>query len=358
MLMPESNPIKISTAELSRKLREPDQLSALLHDVGMSPITEIGWIRVSGNDRVRWLNGMVTNAVQQMAPGAGCYNFILSAQGRIQGDAYAFAEPEQILLRTSRSQVETLLALLDRFIIMDEVELTPIATEWTGLQIAGPQSAALLEKIGIPIQSVVPGIERVSWQSGEVTVTRVHAPLVPRLELWADAAVLDRLTQALLSAGAVSVDRESMEQLRLLEGTPRFGIDIRDRELPQETGQKIALHFTKGCYLGQEIVERIHSRGNVHRILSGFRLEGDMPSSDLILHSEGKPAGELTSFSDIRLPDHAGGNVRLALGYIRREIMEKGSPLNYIGGTATPITLPYAPAQQTASKLSKEEHHV
>ena len=87
----------------------------------------------------------------------------------------------------------------------------------------------------------------------------------------------------------------SVETLRLLEGTPKFGVDLREKELPQETGQTEALHFSKGCYLGQEIVERIRSRGAVHRTFAGFALEGAMPAAGAVLTVAGKPVGEITS---------------------------------------------------------------
>ncbi len=128
------------------------QLAALLHSAGISPLDSTGWIRVTGKDRVRWLNGMVTNSVKQLQPGKGCYNFMLSVQGRIQGDAYIFAEPDAFLLETASEQVPGLLTLLDHFIIMDDVDLTDESATRSGLSISGPQAASLLEQIGLPVR--------------------------------------------------------------------------------------------------------------------------------------------------------------------------------------------------------------
>ena len=132
--------------------------------------------------------------------------------------------------------------------------------------------------------------------------------------------------------------------MRILEGTPRYGIDIRNTEtahdLPQETGQTRALHFTKGCYLGQEIVERIHSRGAVHRTFSGFLLAGTLPAPGTFLEAEGKPVAELTSATSVTLTDRATP-VQLALGVIRREALDRKLILTYPDGAATPIALPY-----------------
>ena len=111
-------------------------------------------------------------------------------------------------------------------------------------------------------------------------------------------------------------------------------------DLPQETAQTRALHFSKGCYLGQEIVERIRSRGNVHRTFHGFQLTGTLPApgAALTAESDAKPVGELTSVATIPL---SAGPIQLALGYIRRETLDRNLPLSYSGGTAVPIALPY-----------------
>jgi folate-binding protein YgfZ len=331
------------------------QLAALLDGAGLSRLDNIGWIRVTGEDRVRWLNGMVTNSIQDLKPGQGCYNFLLSVQGRIQGDGYIFAEADALLLETASEQVPSLMALLDRFIIMDDVELADSGAGWSGLSISGPKAAALLKDIGVSIAS--PGeleLQMAAWKSANVTVIHAYSPLVPRFELWAESETTQALSHALLNAGAVNCDQQSQEWLRLLEGTPRYGTDIRDRELPQETAQTRALHFSKGCYLGQEIVERIRSRGNVHRTFTAFRLEGAVPDPGAMLEEDGKQVGELTSVATVPL---STGTVQLGLGYIRREALERNLPLQFPGGTALPVPRPFttveAPKSPSASESSE-----
>ncbi|NYF81344.1 YgfZ/GcvT domain-containing protein [Granulicella arctica] len=312
------------------------QLQALLHHAGNFSLNDLGWIRITGEDRVRWLNGMVTNSIQDLAPGLGCFNFILNAQGRIQGTAYAFARPDDILLQTSRAHLAGLIATLDRFIIMDDVELTGDTTDRTGIGIAGPEAASFLKQLGLPTPSSL-ALETISWHGAEVTLLATHSPLVPRFELWANAATAESLTLALATAGAEPCAPEVVEWLRLLEGTPRYGTDIRDKELPQETAQTQALHFNKGCYLGQEIVERIRSRGNVHRTFTAYRLEGSIPPAGTVIEAEAKSVGEITSAAAIPL---SSGTLHLALGYIRREALDRAVPLTYAGGEAHPVPLP------------------
>ncbi|WP_188554071.1 CAF17-like 4Fe-4S cluster assembly/insertion protein YgfZ [Edaphobacter dinghuensis] len=328
------------------------QLAALLDGAGLSPIDNVGWIRVTGEDRVRWLNGMVTNSIQNLKPSKGCYNFLLSVQGRIQGDGYIFAEPDALLLETASEQVPSLMSLLDRFIIMDDVELSDSSADQSGFSISGPKAAALLEGIGISAASLGElELRTTVWNSAKVTIIHAYSPLVPRFELWAASETAVVLSQALLSAGAVTCDQQSQEWLRLLEGTPRYGTDIRDRELPQETGQTRALHFSKGCYLGQEIVERIRSRGNVHRAFTAFRLEGVVPASNTLLEVEDKQVGELTSVAAIPLPT---GTIQLGLGYVRREALERNLPLQYPGGTAIPISRPFNTVEASKSPSASE----
>jgi folate-binding protein YgfZ len=325
------------------------QLAGVLQKAGVSRLDSTGWIRVTGEDRVRWLNGMVTNSVQQLNDGDGAYNFLLSVQGRIQGDATVFAEPEALLMETSSSQIEGMMALLDRFIIMDDVELADISGERTGLLIAGPQAASMLERVGVGVDGLdAIGMRVMTVDGVEIRVVHAHSPLVPRFEIWAEAAVVEKLLKDLLSGDAVWCESESLEWLRLLEGTPVYGKDIRDRELPQETGQTRALHFAKGCYLGQEIVERIRSRGNVHRGFGGFRLEGDLPVAGVTLEADGKQIGELTSVAAIPLPGVAG-SVQIGLGYVRREVLDRGVSILYAGGVAVPVPLPFLSA--VASEL-------
>lgn len=315
-------------------------LEAVLTGAAVVSLDETGWIAVTGEDRVRWLNGMTTNSIQQLKLGDGCYNFILSAQGRIQGDGYAFATSTELLLETDRAQIPRLIELLDRFIIMDDVELRDRSDSQWGLLCAGPTAATMLQAIGIDAADMTPLTRHeTNWQGAALNVVCGHAPLVPRFEIWtATAAEREAVKAALMATGAADVGLSVLEQLRILEGTPRYGVDIRDRELPQETGQTRALHFAKGCYLGQEIVERIRSRGNVHRIFHAFRLDGESAQPGAAIAAETKDFGEITSVAHLPLRT---GAVQLGLGYIRREALERKLQLEYPGGIATPVDLPF-----------------
>jgi folate-binding protein YgfZ len=331
------------------------QLAALLQEAGLSSFNQIGWIRITGDDRVRWLNGMVTNSVQQLQTGRAAYNFFLNAQGRIQGDATIFVEPETLLIETASSQIPGLMALLDRFIIMDDVELADTSESQSGLLIAGPQASTRLAAIGIHVENLEPlSMQNAPWNGIDVTVIYAHSPLVPKFELWTRPEHIDKLAEALQNAGALLCEPESLEWLRILEGTPLYGTDIRDRDLPQETGQTRALHFNKGCYLGQEIVERIRSRGNVHRTFTAFQLEEDLPIPGTVLEADGKQVGELTSVAAIPLSTPGHEKIQLGLGYVRREVLDRNTSIRYTVGVATPISLPFFAAAPSVPRDASE----
>ncbi len=132
--------------------------------------------------------------------------------------------------------------------------------------------------------------------------------------------------------------RDALEIYRVAQGLPRYGQDIRERDLPQETGQQRALNFNKGCYVGQEIVERIRSRGNVHRTFTGFQVHGAPPAPGTKILTQDKDVGEITSSAAVPAHD---GNQTIALGYIRREVGVAGKEVQVADSTALVTELPF-----------------
>jgi len=328
------------------------QLSAILTGAAIAPLTDRAFLRITGPDAARWLNGMVTNDIQSLAPGEGNYNFLLNAQGRILGDCTVYREPgapqPAFLLETDKSQVDAIHQHLDRFIIMDDVELAYPSVALTGIVVLGPNASnPLVSAAHSPLPALGGSASTVLLNGHQALILTPPSGRVPAYEVWFDSASsAEHSFHTFKTAIGIEVTPTALEQLRILSGTPRYGTDIRNTEishdLPQETAQTRALHFSKGCYLGQEIVERIRSRGNVHRTFSGFELTGALPAPGTALTAESfpRPVGELTSVTAIQLP---GANpIQLALGYIRREALDRKLPLEFPGGTATPISLPYA----------------
>lgn len=315
-------------------------------------VHDLGWLRriaVRGEDRFRWLSGMVTNAVETLPDRSGAYNLILNAQGRIQGDCYVWRDGDQVELEVTAEQSEALFTHLDRFIIMDDVELVPLAdqsaTGQSALGLTGPQSEAILQKLGLPVPAELSSASG-AVDGAPIRLFRTYGTVVPHYALWAAAEHIPALWQALLAAGATAVGAESLETLRIAEGIPAYGIDIQNRDLAQETAQDRALSFTKGCYLGQEIVERIRSRGQVHRHLRALELTVSDPANLAAVGAElrvadsapdAKPAGHLTSVAALQLP---GARRIFAIGMIRAEAEIGNRPLVYPGGTARILNTP------------------
>jgi len=323
----------------------------------------------------------VTNTVNDLFPNTGAWNLVLNAQGRIQGDLTVWREGEELSpqrrspagsdpkggagsatkgaagrkdlllgtpfagesgleLEIEAGQIDKLLDHLNRYIIMDDVELIRLGEEQVGeagsetaVGLTGPQANEVLERVGLPtIGSPMAGTS-VEWNGWELRILRGYGTLAPHYEFWLPSAGLAKLWSCLRTGGAMPVGSDALEAFRIAEGIPAYGFDMKDRDLPQETSQMRALHFAKGCYLGQEIVERIRSRGNVHRHLRPLELAGPVPASGAPLTLEdGTPAGEITSAAGLAL---AGGARVFALGMIRAETELNRQDFRYISGATS-----------------------
>jgi len=322
-----------------RELDAPARETAAL--VSGVAVHDLGWLRrvaVRGEDRFRWLSGMVTNTVNELAEDAGAWNLVLNAQGRIQGDLHVWREGQALELEIAADQYGRLLAHLDRFIIMDDVELTPLSqgadgalNGETALGLTGPLAADLLVRLGLAVPPEPLTSARCEWNGSRLWVARGYGALAPHYEIWTGAEQIPALWKALTEAGAAPAGAEALEAFRIAEGIPAYGIDIVERDLAQETSQMRTLSFNKGCYLGQEIVERIRSRGSVHRHLRPLELFGPVPSRGAELTLDGgAAAGQITSAAALPL---AQGSRCFALGMIRGEAELHKQPLNYTAGT-------------------------
>jgi len=364
----------------------PAEWRALRTGCGVYDLGFRAKISLTGGDRVRWLNGMVTNNIRDLAAGHGVYAFVLNPQGRILGDLYAYNRGESITVDTDRSQVEKILATFDHYIIMDDVEVQRMfspdegvrgstdggstepenftghgaadassAREVTTLGIGGPKALEVMKKAGIDF----PGLQPLQLHEIQCdcdcgcvtcTIARTDGP-VESYEIWLEPAHVRPLWDALVKAGATPAGSEALELERIVSGIPLYGVDIRERDLPQETEQARALNFNKGCYVGQEIVERIRSRGSVHRKFAGFLAEATaqiVPGAKILAGE--KEVGEITSAASLHSTE---GDRTIALGYIRREAGPPGREV-IIGATrATVVSLPVEDAVLAESSLAR-----
>jgi aminomethyltransferase len=282
-----------------------------------------GKIIATGEDRARLLHAMTTNQVQELKPGEGCYAFFLNPQGRILADVSLFCRADDFLLDVEPETRERLYQHLDKFIIADDVTLEDATDRIATLALEGPEAMAVAARFGAPVPEQ-PWAHTI-WN--DVTVARVSFTGAPGLRFFTPAAEKTRLVELLQNAGAMEASPEAARIVRLEHFQPRYGEDIFDTTLSQETQQTHALSFTKGCYIGQEIVERVRSRGLVHRLLAGVEIDSsEVPEPDTHLVNGDENVGKMTSaaFSP------ALGKV-VGMAYIRRELADPGTTLTVNG---------------------------
>ena len=317
----------------------PAELAALREGAGVFDLGWRGMLVLTGDDRVRWLNGMVTNNIRDLALNHGNYSLLLNAQGRIQGDIVAYNRGEYFVLTAELSQMERILAIFDKYIIMDDVEVTNVSNKLTAIGIAGPKSLDLLIRAGFNLPTLQPGeVLDLEWHHLGISVAKGLGDWGESYEIWIHPDNAPKLWDALVTAGAKPVGIQTLEWLRMLNGIPRYGLDMTERYLPQETGQDRALHFSKGCYLGQEIVERIRSRAQLHRTLAGFDVQGPAPAPGEAILSGDRKIGEITSAAEIPLN---GMKKTIALGYIRIEANAPGNQVRVGQADAKVASLPF-----------------
>lgn len=317
---------------------------AVRASAGVMDSTDRGYLTAMGPDATEYLHRMTSNDVKGLAPGQGCYATQLTAQGHIVADIYVLAMPDHLLLETDWLAKERLQAILEKFIIADDVELTDQSEGFAALSVAGPAAGRLLTAAGAV---ALPGKEfNHTWvELGGAPVLAVR--LSETGEEGYRLIVVVEYAQNLWDAFAAQqeqvpwqpVGHTAWNILRTEAGIPCYGVDMDERTLPPEAGLEArALSYTKGCYLGQEIIERIRSRGHVNRRLTGFFLSaGPLPAARSKLLSDGKEVGWLTTAVASPTLGRA-----LGLGYLRREHLQPGTQLQVEGdGTAEVAPLPF-----------------
>jgi aminomethyltransferase len=248
-----------------------------------------GKIRVTGEDRARLLHAMCTNHIEDLQPGSGCYAFFLTAQGRIIADAHVFCMPDHLLIDCEPESRAPLLEHLDKFIIADDVTLHDFTDATSTISLDGPLSQDLLESLGA-VPAHLPGT-LVEW--GRLQIAHKTYTGGPGYCIFVPA---ENKAELLEQLGAPEADLQTADTVRLEYGRPRFGVDFGGTNIPHETGLLDAVHFSKGCYIGQEIVERVRSRGHVNRILTHLVIDGEnVPPRGAKVMGGDKEAGEIAS---------------------------------------------------------------
>lgn len=294
-------------------------------------------VRVVGQDRVRFLNGMLTSDVAKLTPGRSQPSVKASAKGRVEGllrVRMAESAVELDLLEVSAGRVA---GELVKYVVMDDVQLSDASAEREVVSVWGPRAADVVGAAGWPTPAEDGCFERT--EAG--MVVRDDGYGVPGFEV--HAPVGSGALERLVAAGAAVVEEADVEVLRVEAGVLRDGVDVGPDTLPLEAGLDAAVDLAKGCYIGQEVIARATHRGGVRHRLVGFRFEGGLPAAGAELWAEGgdRAVGEVTSA--VHSPT-VGQDV--GLGYVRVEHREPGSRLR-VGGeggaVAVVAALPHVP---------------
>ena len=301
------------------------------------------YLSFTGPDRVRYLNAILTNNIKDLPPSQGNVSLLLNPQGRILAEIETYALPESLLCVSYGMVSERLIETLDKYIIMDDVTLSDETQRLGTVALEGPSAASIVNELtGVDVNSLAE-LARHDTRVGAIpcTLVRRSPGKFVGAEFLVERAHLDALWQTLQekakAAGGGPIGYTALSALRLEQGIPWFSYDFGEKQIPHEAGlENSHISYTKGCYTGQEIVERVRSRGQVNRRRVGLRFTGAaVPPSGEILTSAGKEAGYVTraAFS----PALASP---IGMGYVRKENNEPGQKLEWRGGAAEVTKFP------------------
>jgi folate-binding protein YgfZ len=319
---------------------------AARHRTAFVDRSHLGRIVVSGTERASYLQGLLTNDIVALKAGHGCYAAYLTAQGRMIADLRVHELGDAILLTMIGAVKDVVLAKLDQFIFSEDVQLGDVTDAFAQVAVVGPGAAASVAAIvsGVPEDQLraLPehGNLRSTWAGGTVIVVRVVDTGEPGFDLHVERAQAGALKAALIAGGAVELDEADAEVLRIESGVPLFGRDMDEETIPLEAGiESQAISFSKGCYVGQEIIIRVLHRGHgrVARKLVGLTIDGDqVPAPGVAIHSGDREVGRVTSAAmSPRL------NRPIALGYVQRDFVDQGTSVTIGEQKAEVTALPF-----------------
>jgi folate-binding protein YgfZ len=320
-----------------------EETRAAKERVGVTDLSMRQTLRLTGEDRVSFLHGMCTQDVNGLSEGSWAYAALLTAKGAMVADARILRRPGDVLLDVEPGLGAKVLEFLGKYLISEDVELEDASASWGRLALYGPKAREVL-------QGLVP-----AWPGTGLWVeTKLggHAVLLlePSLalpaggvELWVPPEALGPVFEQLLTAGAphglLPVGLEALEVLRVEAGIPVYGQELVDTTIPLEANLERALHYNKGCYIGQEVIARATFRGHMNRKLMGLKLGTALPPLGAELRDGERKVGWVTSV----VHSSALGQY-IALGYVHRDFFAPGTQLDVpaTGGKATVSSLPFS----------------
>jgi folate-binding protein YgfZ len=311
------------------------------------------YLSFAGPDRVRYLNAILTNNIKDLSPGQGNVSLLLNPQGHILAEIETYALAESLFCVSYAMIREQLIEWLDKYIIMDDVTLTDDSRRYGTLALEGPKAAAVVRELtGMDLSSLAE-LDRVESTVASIPfwISKRSPGGVAGCEFLAEREKLADLWQVLSESvtrhGGGPMGYASLSAQRLAQGVPWFGYDFGEKQIPHEAGLEGShISYTKGCYTGQEIVERVRSRGQVNRRRVDLIFSGaGVPAAGEVLAVDGKEVGLVTRAAVPSFLSHAIG-----MGYVRKDHNALGSRLNWSRGTAVVSKFPEALAETESTK--------
>jgi folate-binding protein YgfZ len=323
-------------------MADPADESAVRSGAAIGAISARAQLAVAGPDRATYLQGLLTNDIQALTEGSGCYAAWLSPQGRMLADMHVLQSAGMILLDVPAEEADSILARLDQFLFSEDVRIESMAETMTGVWLHGPRAAQVIEQ-------VVPGVTGLNewgdyrhrtgtFEGDPVSVARIDQLGVPGYCVFLLRATEQRFVAALVSAGAKIVAPDALEAARIAAGYPVFGVDMTTDTIPLEAGiEERAISFTKGCFVGQEVVIRVLHRGGgrVAKRLVGLKA-GSAVTAGAKISSGEREIGLVTSAAASPTLGPVG------LGYVHRDFTAAGTSVQIDGHPATVVGLPMA----------------
>lgn len=299
------------------------ELDACRATCGVADVSHWGTIAVSGSNAVKFLQGLVTNDVARLSAGDGCYAAFLNVHGRIESDVAVFAFDGRLVLRVPPETTGWVESNLGRFRLAGGFDVTSGRDTLAAIAVIGPDSGAMLERVVGAACPPASGCASVTWESGELFLLGSRRAASTCVDVVAPVAAIRLLWERLVQAGAVPVGAETLETIRLEAAIPRFGRDFDADTVLQEIDVPEIVSYQKGCYLGQEIVARLHFQGQPGKLLRRLRIPGDAvpePGDEVVSDDDpGRVAGRVTSVGSRT----AGGPTVLAM--IKRRFYDPGT---------------------------------
>lgn len=301
----------MSDAIASGKMNPIEEYCAATKAVAVADLFARGRLSVTGADAARFLQGQFSNDITALEQGQGCYAALCNAKGKMRGDAVVYNLGDAFLLDVEPGQTESTKAGLERFIVADDVLIEDVSSECKHIAVIGPKSKEIVSQI-----------------TGALLIA-------PSLRAVTESYDVFGAVEVALQLPRISAD--TLEILRIEAGIPRYGVDMDENTIPIEAGiETRAISYTKGCYIGQEVIARIRSGGHVNRHLVGLKLDASrIPERGEKIFHEGREAGVVTSAC---LSPKLGAP--LALGFVRREMARAGQKLTLGAANAEIIPLP------------------